>query len=594
MNKTILLTLLLCLPFCVRAGVETNSKGKWGYSDEKGNLIIAYQYDFIGAFSENGLALVKKGKNFGMVNRDGKMVLPVVYSQIVPFSQDRMLIIQKGKTGMADMQGTILHAPEYMHILPFNSDGLAIAVVKKNGGKDLLNSGNMTAILHKSGKELARGTAGSLAQLTGNDNKVTALSELYVDTINTASGYFCNKTTNVIYDINGSVVLDNNIRTTIYQAVFGSATTLANRHPSLTNSEGIPHCDVINFAYSAYVDNNTAKICVGYFNLKTQKLLYHFTATSTRKYNSKTGKYFFSPNGATVSCRNFNDGVGIARIKNNGADSGDFVIDTEGNVVSRFLSDHSFDSQYGYMVAARGSKYGLWDTKTGQFSIQPMFPGGMTAISRFGNWAVKNDSAKWGVLDVHGDTIVPFEYENIIQKTHGNFFGVLKDDKWGVYAHNRQIMECVCDTVLAATPNSVVFNKWDWQYNEYSYGTYYERHVDEIYSIYWSHADSISYFDGYETVYEADSVYHNGYIWLMSKSNAKGWPVYGAVNNYGEEVIPFIFDTKELVEQAIGYYKDKPVQHFTKADCRRLLLYVGRKNDQHSLYSEIPLTSWDY
>ena len=594
MNRTIFLTLLLCIAYSVHAAVETNPKGKWGYVDDNGNLIIDYKYDFIGDFSENGLALVKKGKNFGMVNRSGEEVLPAVYSQIVPFDQTKLILLQKGKIGFASLKGEVLHAPEYLHILPFNSDGIAIAVLNKNGGKDMLNANNLVALVHENGKELARGTAGTLAQLTTKDDKVTTLSALYVDTIDTRCGYFYNKSIAVIYDIQGNIVMNDAIRTKIYQAFAGPSASLANRHPSLTNTESIPHCDVTSFKYTTFVDNNTANITVGYFNLKTQKVLYHFTARCTRRYNKQKGVYVFSPTGADISCRHFNDGVGIARVTNNGSGSGDFVIDTEGNVVGKFLTKQCYDSQHGYMVAGRGGRYGLFDTQNKVFSISPQFKNVKTSITKYSNWAVKNDSSQWGVLNTNGDSIVPFNYDEIMQYTNGNFIGVKQNGKWGVYAHNKQVIECACDSLCGATPNSVMFNKWGWRYNEYSYGTYYEKHVDVTYGIYWLHADSISYFDGFEAIYPADSIYHNSYIWLMHKSNAKGWPVYGAVNNFGEEVIPFIFENKELAVQAICHYRYKPLRHFSKADGRRLLLFFTRRNNKHSLYDDIPVTSWDY
>ena len=593
MRKIYLLYCALAVCIVMQAGVVSNEKGKLGYMDESGKMILDYQYDFIGDFSENGLALVKYGKNFGLVNRSGEAVLPFVYSQIVPFNADLLLIIQKGKIGLANMQGEIMHAPEYLQILPFNSQGIAIVVINKNGGKDLLSSGNMVGLINRDGKELARGSAGALAQFAG-DEKITLLSKIHGDTINTTCGYFYNNALNVFYDLEGNAVMNDAVRTSIYQKVFSPNATLAHRHPSLTNSEGNPFCDVVKFAYSMFVDNNTANICVGYYNLKTQKMLYHFNVTSTRKYNSKTGKYFFSSNGASVSCHKFSDDVGVVRVTNNGSNSGDFVIDKEGNVVNKFLPNKCCDSEYGYMIAGRGSKYGIWSTKYNYFSVVPQFKSGKKAVTKYLHWAAKNDSSKWGVLAAWGDTIVPFEYDDIEQKTNGDFFGVLKNGKWGVYAGNKKVIECVCDSVRGVTPSSVLIEKWDWIYDSYSYGKHYDKRYDQLFGLYYLYLDTTYYYSGYETAYHADQQLHGGYIWLMQKNDEKGYPVYGAVDNYGMEVVPFIFEDKNLATQAIMYFKERPTQFFSEADYRRLILYFSRKSRKYSIADDIPLTSWDY
>ena len=44
-----------------------NEKGKWGYVDENGKKVISYKYDEARPF-EKGLAMVRKGDSYGMIN----------------------------------------------------------------------------------------------------------------------------------------------------------------------------------------------------------------------------------------------------------------------------------------------------------------------------------------------------------------------------------------------------------------------------------------------------------------------------------------------------------------------------------------------
>ena len=564
-----------------------NNKGKFGYADEKGALVIDYQYDFFGPFAENGIALVKKGKNFGLINRSGELVLPVAYSQIAPFDDERLVIMQKGKLGLAGKDGTLLHKPEYLHILPFNSQGIAIAVVTRNSSKaDLLDEYNTVALLRSDGLELVRGSAGALAQLTGED-KATLISKIRGDTLDTGSGYFYNNSTAVYYNLNGEVVLDDAIRTQIYKEAFGPAFSLANRHPNLLNFEGNPFENILIFKYNYYVDNNTAQIGAGYFDLAKQKMISRVFYTASRQYDSKSNSYKFFIDGITVELGNFAEGKALVHIYGKKANKpGDYVINTDGKTLKKFKTHACQTPKNGYMIAKGDNfKYGLIEMKRFVWSVLPQYWGGKTMVSPYGNWAASNVLDKWGVISSIGDTIVPFEYNNIVQYNNGNLFGVHNGDKWGVYYGNKQILDCVCDSLYGVTPNSVIFSDWR---------EYWRVRDENVMGIYWLSNDSISRYAGYEGLYGASKEYHNGYIWLMRREDAKGNFQYGCVNNFGQEVVPFVLELPDYAKQAVLYFKDRPVQKFTQADAHRLNLFFSRKTRSYSLYMDIPLFDWDY
>lgn len=60
--------------------------GKWAYIDEKGNVVIDYQYDFAGSFV-NGVAGVVKDGKIGYINTNGEYIIEAQY----PYDDDTIL-----------------------------------------------------------------------------------------------------------------------------------------------------------------------------------------------------------------------------------------------------------------------------------------------------------------------------------------------------------------------------------------------------------------------------------------------------------------------------------------------------------------------
>ena len=579
--------LLSCLS--LQAEVVMNSKGKYGFMNDDGTLVINYVYDFIGSFSESGVAIVKKGKKFGLINRNGEMVLPVAYSQIVKFDNDKTLIIKNKKMGLITNDGKILHNPKYIHIFPFNSQGIAIAVVNQNGGKDLLSQSNMVALLKSDGKEIVRGTAGSLAEFAEED-KIRYVSSIKGDTINTTCGYFYNNATNSYHNVDGDVVFNDAVRTQIYQQVFNNpSATYANRHSGIKVQESNPFENVIYFVYNLYVDANTVKVSTGYYDFLNRKLLYHLNYDGYRKYNASTQKYTFNTGNISVSTYKFQDGIGLIKVSGKDTRAGDYVIDSSGNLVKKLKSGYAYPPSNGLMVM--GDEYGdfgLWSTQYNYYTIYPKYRTVKTAVTPYGRWAVKGYSFKWGVVNVWtGDTIVPFEYDNIKQRTNSDCFDVQKDGKWGIYMNDKLVLDCICDSIYGINSTSVLFSNWE---------KHYKNHDKNRIGLFCLYADTINYYEGYEGVYDADPVHHGGYLWLLYKHDENNRLVYGCVNNYGWEVVPFVFEDKEMALMALSHFKDKQAKYFTKADYRRLKLRFSRKTRTYSLYDldRIQMSDWDY
>lgn len=72
-----------------RACVE--KEGKLGYIDRQNNLVIDFKYDCATSFSE-GLASVTIGEKSGYIDQDGNMVVDLIYDIATPFSGGKAIV----------------------------------------------------------------------------------------------------------------------------------------------------------------------------------------------------------------------------------------------------------------------------------------------------------------------------------------------------------------------------------------------------------------------------------------------------------------------------------------------------------------------
>ena len=107
--KKLTITFVVLLQFfslSIFAEIVANKNGKCGYTDENGTLVIPYKYDFIGQFSDKGIARVRKGTKQGLVNTQGEEVLPCVYDLIDLFDENGLAVITLGnKKGLVSDEG---------------------------------------------------------------------------------------------------------------------------------------------------------------------------------------------------------------------------------------------------------------------------------------------------------------------------------------------------------------------------------------------------------------------------------------------------------------------------------------------------------
>lgn len=71
-----------------------DDSGRWGFADEKGELVVACQYEDVFSFS-NSLAAVKYAGEWGYINKYNTMVIEPQFTQAYPFLAGKALVTDK-------------------------------------------------------------------------------------------------------------------------------------------------------------------------------------------------------------------------------------------------------------------------------------------------------------------------------------------------------------------------------------------------------------------------------------------------------------------------------------------------------------------
>ena len=102
-------------------------KGKYGYADSDGKVVVKHQYDEARPFV-NGRALVRQGDKYGYLKEDGKVLIKPEWDFIGAFNKDGYVWVGRGKT-LADSkkgvyhEGKIVIPAKYSTVGFFNPEG---------------------------------------------------------------------------------------------------------------------------------------------------------------------------------------------------------------------------------------------------------------------------------------------------------------------------------------------------------------------------------------------------------------------------------------------------------------------------------------
>lgn len=116
---------------------DRNEKGKYGYVDESGTVVLKHNYNEAYPFAD-GMAKVRKGNKWGFIDSQGKEIIEIKYSEIGDWYNGFCKVASGGKLkddvltgakyGFIDKNGAEVIKPEYDMIGQFSG---SVALVKK-------------------------------------------------------------------------------------------------------------------------------------------------------------------------------------------------------------------------------------------------------------------------------------------------------------------------------------------------------------------------------------------------------------------------------------------------------------------------------
>lgn len=99
-------------------GIKPSQKnGRWGIEDEKGNVIVPFEYDEI-KFAKKGNFNIKKKGKWGIADKTGVVIIPCEYDEEFNFGES-MYVKKSGRWGIIDDKNKAIIPFEYDEILTY-------------------------------------------------------------------------------------------------------------------------------------------------------------------------------------------------------------------------------------------------------------------------------------------------------------------------------------------------------------------------------------------------------------------------------------------------------------------------------------------
>ena len=133
------------LPFASDGLALVRLGDKWGLIDKAGKQVLECRYDEIKHFPEANCAALRVGDNWGLADGLGKVVLKPEWEEVGPLIRDLIPVKRDGKWGYADASGKLVIQPAWDDAWRFSPAGTAVVTiangrVKKRGFIDKTGS----------------------------------------------------------------------------------------------------------------------------------------------------------------------------------------------------------------------------------------------------------------------------------------------------------------------------------------------------------------------------------------------------------------------------------------------------------------------
>ena len=119
---------------------------KWGLKDNKGLILAAPKYDYIGKF-DGGMAPVSLNGKMGLISDKGREIIPPAsYNLIYDFDKGKAIVLQDSLFGLVNDKGVELIAPRYHRIQRIKGSNY---LIMQNSLWGVLNSNGQETVAPK-------------------------------------------------------------------------------------------------------------------------------------------------------------------------------------------------------------------------------------------------------------------------------------------------------------------------------------------------------------------------------------------------------------------------------------------------------------
>jgi hypothetical protein len=114
------------------AARDVETQQRWGYVDERGQLVIGLNFGSAGVFANNGTAEVYSGGKWGYVDRVGGFKIKPAYDEAGSFARNGLAPVEQGdRWGYIDALGTFVITPQFDSARSFGENGLALVEIDR-------------------------------------------------------------------------------------------------------------------------------------------------------------------------------------------------------------------------------------------------------------------------------------------------------------------------------------------------------------------------------------------------------------------------------------------------------------------------------
>lgn len=604
---------------------EADKKGRWGYVDKYGRMVIKYKYDDASPFSGN-VAIIRKGEKYGFIDRKGTLVGKIQYSVIEPYGDDGLYLVSVGGK-MVDqkmrekIQKKEEKAEKKRTVGKVKIGGITLLKYKKASVKKKTNANDVKAeaedfggssripwidakwgvcdqngkiviptvyeqlsdvidgviyvqksgkygILTEEGKEILKPDYKQIGVFNENGYCWVSNGEISKKTLYVEDKFgIVDRSGKVVlppkYDLVGSFFDDDDSPYRYYAA--GAKRVMYLPFSRIPESDS-PYLWFSDKNLKAGVVDNKGNIVIPADKYTT---VFAPTCGMVPLVQKKEMGFYDIDKKKFLPVKDKNTYAafenGIARVNTGGVF---YFVDKNLKKISQQYSTVTHFSE-GLCVVGRGGKYGVIDSLAHE--VIPLQYQNVKSAFCEGVLGVQKDG-KWGFIDTSGNVEFPLIYDGVDDFDHG-FCSVSINGKFGCMQRDGKLLLPVewddYLTPITVNPQLIWAKK------------------NDLFYCYDVAKKALAFDKGYE-----DATNFAGEVAVFVRDKK-----YGMVNSSGIEILPAKMQDFDMVEDAYAYLNKIEKDVMSEADYQRFLLFRSGAANQYKIgdgATLIPDDKWDY